>query len=136
MAMSEIKALEKLRDYQLYDKTEEYTAFVQLGSVLADEIQAEVDERFMELPLDADGVPIRLEDELEYVGRVFAIGPKVVFAKRGFADGHYEVEAYSSDVCRHVKPRTMFDVLAEVENGELSIDKAEAEIRELLGVDA
>ena len=38
--------------------------------------------------------------------------------------------------CRHVKPRTLENVLAEVENGELSIDGAAAEIRELLGVDA
>lgn len=36
---------------------------------------------------------------------------------------------------RHVvKPRKLYDVLAELENGELSIDDAESEIRELMEV--
>ena len=136
--MSEIKALEKLRDYQLYDKTEEYTAFVQLGSVLADEIQAEIDERFMELPCDCDGVPIHIGDKLlkstgapkESYGEVVGISDDSVWfnEKQGWS-------ANWSKLTRHVKPRTLFDILADVEDGMLAINTAEAEIRELLGVD-
>ena len=59
--MSEIKALEKLREMSVPDRK----GIEVFMKAVADEIQAEVDERFMELPLDADGVPIHLDDMLE-----------------------------------------------------------------------
>lgn len=40
----------------------------QVINALADEIEREIAERFMELPVDADGVPIRMGDELTEEG--------------------------------------------------------------------
>jgi len=81
-----------------------------------DEIEREVSERYMERPVDADGVPIQVGDEL-YNGEVIAFGGLaeggVVFVHRGFEDGNYILEAFASNVTHHVKPRTIEDVLAE-----------------------
>lgn len=38
-----------------------------------DELEAEIAERFMELPVDADGVVIRIGDEMEAVGSVHTV---------------------------------------------------------------
>ena len=106
---------------------------------IADEIEAEIAERYMELPLDADGVPIHVGDEMmqngKEIGTVIAVGyhgePKAwILPHKCFISISY----FASGIA-HVKPRTLFDVLAEVENGELSIKDAEAEIRKLLGVE-
>lgn len=105
---------------------------------IADEIEAEIAERYMELPVDADGVPIRVGDKLE----AHLLKDKPRFTAMGILyDGEQwyvkdgESWAMTVNIVRHVKPRTLEDVLAEVENGELSIKDAEAEIRELLGVE-
>ena len=132
--MSEIKALEKLRE----QAEREPLALTYILNDLADEIQAEIDERFMELPCDADGVPIHVGDELEggfivdYVSShwVLAVG-------RG---------AKHEDSCRHVKLRTLEDVLNDFgrkfaenyhyPNAEGLVDETADEIRELMGGDA
>jgi hypothetical protein len=120
--MSEIKALEKLRRLTIYDKGEKYTACLDAGSI-ADEIEAEIAERYIELPVDADGVPIRVGDKLEchangYDGAftVFAIGNDVVV---GNHDTEWIVRNPSkwfhiASFCMHVKPRTLEDVLREM----------------------
>ncbi len=139
--MSEIKALEELREWS------------RLGPMvcqdlldIADEIEREIAERFMELPVDADGVPIRVGDELET-----AHGGKVIVEYVGecevrvYRDGeHYRVSqdeyAYT---CRHVKPRTIEDILAlfltavgddDPHYYDEQIAEYADEIRELLGV--
>ena len=95
---------------------------------LLSEIQAEIDSRFMELPVDADGVPIHCGEELET-----AYGAKVIVEYVGeceirvYRDGeHYRI---SQDeyvyTCRHVKPRTVEDVLEEALNKAASIDRYE-----------
>lgn len=103
---------------------------------IADEIEREIAEHYMELPVDADGVPI-------HVGDVVAAQDEQPFEVRAFQLdelGWFAIERLGSqwhvNQLHHVKPRTLFDVLAEVENGELSIDDAAAEIRELIRVDA
>ena len=151
--MSEIKALDKLRGYVYMG----YIAMLDKDGTLlnleaaCDAIQAEVDSRFMELPVDADGVPIRVGDMIEYEGdedtyRLHARGVYV------YEDGHVAVMnerlgIWYQENCRHVKPRTLEDVLREfAENAvccnqfgslyanEDAIAKSAAEIRELLGV--
>ena len=143
--MSEIKALEKLRDKYFQpgyrgEKTLE---------MIADAIQAEVDERFMELPLDADSVPIRVGDKMKSEiqhGVVTSVNENAFFINHGTV-GCNPYKFY------HVKPRTLEDVLEDflahydswednsyganrgIERKEL-FEQTAAEIRELLGVDA
>lgn len=159
--MSEIKALEKLRD----ELTKRGESDEMMGLFLHDHevamqliasVYREVDERFMELPLDADGVPIRVGDMIEYEGdedtyRLHARGVYV------YDDGRVAVMnerlgIWYPENCRHVKPRTLEDVLREFahkgiriwsKNGikcgefdfyanEYEIAEYAAEIRELL----
>ena len=148
--MSNIKALDRLVE------------FVSEDALLAEMIEAverEISERFVELPIDADGVLIHVGDVVQGLGDAGPVqhvelwddGWVVVFE---FAPGQFT--RYSGDAVRHYKPRTVEDVLEDfVRNGvepisrenrevDLSdvafcIDKGEmrkyaAEIRELMGV--
>ena len=160
--MSEIKALEELREKLERDtsKTKLYPtapikhAFAEGVTVegyraLADAIKAEIAERFMELPVDADGVPILLDDVVEPDGDE----PFEVRALMLDASGWFVIERLGSNWAakqvHHVKPRTLEDALADMANniamqvdGRIHHWKASdfgdeaAEIRELLGVDA
>ena len=150
--MSEIKALENLRQCADYITEQadgrDYSRTRNIVNLFADKIQAEVDERFMELPMDADGVPIRVGDTVEWLVKngdyeVVAVG-ELVALKLG-EDGSFTIAA---DALRHVKPRTLEDVLCDFANDvakqghQIGLtahglsDKYAAEIRELLGVDA
>ncbi len=77
---------------------------------LVDAIEAEVAERYVELPLDADGVPVRIGDVIAYVDNtrpkevVALVPPSMVMVE----DGPRYV-----DMCRHYKPPTVEDVLFE-----------------------
>lgn len=141
-----LKSIEKLRYYAK-------TICCIDGDVIsrfADEIEAEIAERYMELPLDADGVPIRVGDEL-YNGEVIAFGGLaeggVVFVHRGFEDGNYILEAFASDVTHHVKPRTVEDVLVDMLETAVgysdahttvalgAVERYAAELRDMLGGD-
>ena len=141
--MSEIKALEKLREcanhesagffvnleqtfglhrYKCGDSTVKPNGGMILNSI-ADAIESEIAERFIELPVDADGVSIRVGDKLEchangYDGAftVFAIGNDTVV-------GNHDIEwirdnpskwFHVASFCYHVKPRTLEDVLKEL----------------------
>ena len=91
---------------------------------LADAIEAEIAERYIELPVDADGVPIRIGDKLypKYGDPFTCFGYRYVM-QVGYVDPHWEVffkhgktgtTAYlSAHSCRHANPRTIEDVLAE-----------------------
>lgn len=111
--MSEIKALEELRKYTLCDKDEIYTVYFEADE-LADEIQAEIDERFMELPIDADGVPWTLETE----SFVDDTGAKVVFSglEVDYA-GRWKIRSncvlHDPSSCRHIKPDPLKELLRE-----------------------
>jgi len=115
---------------------------------LADAIEAEIAERFMELPVDVDGVPIHVGDWLRHCDltvQCAAVSPERVYYWDEAVNGHWVLGVK----CRHVKPRTLEDVLDEFTSaydqigGEddehwkyLEISKRYAdEIRELLGVD-
>lgn len=116
---------------------------------LADEIEAEIEERYMELPVDADGVPIKVGDEVRIYptkpadalntgGLVTSITSTGIYLDRGCIP-------YQADIFRHVKLRTVEDVLAEFasrqhgitteENAELIARYAD-ELREIMGGDA
>ena len=105
--MSKLESIETLR-------ASEFVGQHMSVSELADAIQAEIDERFMELPVDADGVPIHVGDILEVYNGLDtkAAGGKVQtlsdcwvsFGGRSF---------FGVKSCHHVKPRTVEDVLRE-----------------------
>lgn len=109
---------------------------------LVDKVEAEIEERYMELPVDADGVPIRVGDKLEYrelTFDAFSVAEDVVFRECGFESGRYTVDVYDHSDVRHHNPRTLEDVLAdfaaEVENDRNTIETARKyadEIRELM----
>lgn len=80
---------------------------------IADEIEQEIVERYIELPVDADGVPIRLGD-------VVAAQDEQPFEVRAFqydALGWFAIERLGSqwnvNQLHHVNPRTIEDVLGE-----------------------
>lgn len=142
-----------------------------------DEIEREIAERYMELPLDADGVPIRPGDRLEYdygdtsgtrtVVAIIYDGSRRADIDGGAWDFQFDDDEYGEDTrvvnsmrdfysCnRHVKPRTVDDVLREFGRAYHSlmvesmsdvahdmpapseiIAEYAAEIRELMEVDA
>lgn len=144
-----MESIEKLREYtqdmRKRSVTPGHNPCADAVDGYLDEIEREIAERFMELPVDADGVPIRVGDEL-YSGEVIAFGGLaeggVVFVHRGFEDGNYILEAFASNVTHHVKPRTVEDVLREfaykvcdLNIADCDVERYADELRELLGVD-
>ena len=140
--MSEIKALEELREWS------------RLGPMvcqdlldIADEIEREVAERYMELPLDADGVPIRIGDT---VCEVDVRMPIKVMSLTFYEDCvDVNVCGMNPNLLRHVKPRTLESILCDAfanvscmgdgivrtfKPDEPYLAEIAAEIRELLGV--
>ena len=174
--MSEIKALDKLREWSRWldctyatDDGESYIVYSHqpydgtksCGEYMreqCDEIEREIQERYMELPVDSYDVPIHVHDILEchangYHGTfsVFAAGKNVVV-------GNHDIEwvrdnpsqwFHVASACTHVKPRTLKDVLEEyydergwdeADNHALEAESITTryadEIRELLSGDA
>ena len=86
---------------------------------IADEIEREISERYMLLPVDVDGVPIRVGDLIEYDddGETYRLHARGVYV---YHSGRFEGEKcvmnerlgiWDPSKCRHVKPRTVEDVL-------------------------
>lgn len=73
-------------------------------------IEAEIAERYMELPVDADGVPIHVGDSIEYPN-----GERDVVRFITVNDNMptFNESGWIASKCRHVKPRTIEDVLYE-----------------------
>lgn len=128
---------------------------INVCNAIADEIEREIAEKYMELPVDADGVPIHEGDVIQFVN------------EQGGTGAHVEVDAvskyyayygegkhfYKASMCRHVKPDPLKELLSELANdvceasctcqttwsdsGLDGIEERYAErIRELLGGDA
>lgn len=114
--MSEIKALKELR--KLKGEVVDYRWGVDFNRAV-DALEAEIAERFMELPVDADGVPIcvgedvvRTNDRLQpEVVRVIGVSGGSVFFKH---EGR--VKQNVAHNLHHVKPRTLESVLADLAN--------------------
>ena len=133
--MSEIKALEKLRDKIRLDVNNPWSDLK--GDLLAmvDAIEAEIAERFMELPVDSDGVSIHVGDELSVVDSDFedgiaeavGISPDSVF----FFDGEDWVAHWASCVSHADKPADGTDEAQRVAELEAELADAKAEIRRL-----
>ena len=143
--MSEIKTLEELRHHAHVLKGGS-TDFNELFEI-ADRIKAEIAERFMELPVDADGVPIRIGDTVHEVDvRV----PIEVMSLTFYEDCvDVNVCGMNPNLLRHVKPRTLESILCDAfadvscmgdgivrtfKPDEPYVAELAAEIRELLGV--
>lgn len=109
-----IEPIEKLREYaeQCCPEYEDHDSRMM---EIADAIEAEIAERYMPLPVDADGVPIRVGDVMCSAG-IREKGHKVIVSAHGFVE-------YGSDngligpLCQedwvHSKPRTVEDVLGD-----------------------
>ena len=116
--MSEIRALEKLRE----QAEREPLALTYILNDLADEIQAEIDERFTLLPVDADGVPWTLETE----SFVDDTGAKVMFSGLQVdCKGRWKILSncvwYDPSLCRHVKPDPLKELLNDRINDVLRV---------------
>lgn len=129
-------------------------------NMACDEIEQEIAERYIELPVDADGVPIHEGDVIQFVNEQGGTGAKVEvcaiskhYAYYGEDYAYYGEgkHFYKASMCRHVKPRTLEDVLKELANevweasctcqttwSDSGLDGIEEryadEIREVLGV--
>lgn len=147
-----IESVDKLRDYA--SRNQRVSGWMTALNRIADEIEAEIAERYMALPVDADDVPIRPGDKLIAYNERFdveGIGDGIVIFR---AENDELGELFNPAATIHVKPRTLEDVLREFagdyrramnafEEGdeygpsitELTARCAE-EIRELLGGDA
>ena len=120
---------------------------------IADEIEREIAERYMQLPCDADGVPIRCGDKIhrttsavDNVVKVIGVSEREFF----FNGPNFMEPGIKKNVCnavRHV-PRTIEDVLRDVWKEALDYSKSDMwrnpdevfaeradEIRELMDVD-
>ena len=107
--MGELASVEKLREWLHADAYEHPEMMA-----IVDEIEREVSERFMELPVDADGAPIHVGDTLlkstgapkASYGEVVGVSDDSIFfnARQGW-------ESNWAKLTRHVKSRTVEDVL-------------------------
>lgn len=101
--------LESIKEYKSRYMTPENYPWV---SDMVREIEREVSERFVELPVDADGVPIRDGDKVKIPNTAFD-DPYDVFAVAH--DYWVDMDGFTHKPMQtvHVKPRTVEDVLAE-----------------------
>ena len=112
-----LESLDKLRKYKLLDEGKTLSAYIPTDKII-DEIQAELESRFMELPLDADGVPIHVGDWMCSAG-IREKGHKVMVSAI-FDDGFVEYGSENGFIGPlhqedwvHVNPRTVEDVLLD-----------------------
>lgn len=136
-----IESIEKLRGYMLCEPLDVCTRYFDSGEI-ADEIEREIAERYMLLPVDADGVPIHVGDKLTNINKpsdeyiVAGVNGEKLFIYGGRA-------LICASQCRRVKPRTIEDVLRDLVDGIGSVEfdaltaigEAADELRELMEVD-
>lgn len=115
--MSNIRALDKLRELCADVKSMDF-ASVGCDAVLeiADEIEQEITERYMELPVDADGVPIHVGDCLQLGDTRGEVVALTYCPANGKLPWEWQCDTgdwYNTAFAYHVKPRTVEDVLHE-----------------------
>lgn len=131
--MSNIKALDKLRKYAEVH-WEPWDASRERLNESLDKIEQEIAERYIELPVDVDGVPIHIGDTLEGA-------PGSKWDGERFEVGGIELTAYGWEVCdvetcdsiaagqtRHVNPRTIEDAIADALRDYAITDMSREEI--------
>lgn len=114
-----------------------------LADMIAD-IEAEIAERYMLLPLDADGVPIHLGDAVaerpyrpnlgEKCGEVVCL----LLNSDGWSVSDRDPfgQWWHPATLIHANPRTLTDVLCDLFERRMTVTDAEHELCELLGGDA
>ena len=138
-----------------------YSCGINYHGSIADEIEAEIAERYMLLPVDADGVPIRVGDAVAERPYRPNLGEKhgevacLLFNSDGWSVSDRDPfgQWWHPATLMHVNPRTIEDVLADFArdvnvshsdfisaDGEkayllAAINETADEIRELLGGD-
>ena len=139
-----MESIEKLREALkgciteagVVDKFDTYWITASACDKYIDEIEAEIAERYIELPVDFDGVPIRIGDAITLPNgqrdraRYFCIN----------ANGaRLNERGWVPSACRHVKPRTIEDVLRELRDEsrqdlrDFDLSAYAAELREMIG---
>ena len=105
-----MESIEKLREY-----ISRWAPMTQTEMTkYADEIEREVSERYMLLPVDADGVPIHMDDMLksENASKPFIVESMTFADSWTVWDRENGATRWPSE-CHHVKPRTIEDVLRD-----------------------
>lgn len=119
-----MKELDELREWVTYkstlsNHTEQYTL------ARLDAIEQAIADRYMELPLDADGVPIHVGDDL-------GVGMALYVSDDGVCIGGNSCGFWEATSLRHAKPVTVEDVLLDAGVSVAAVSDVAAEIRELL----
>ena len=121
--MSEIESLGRMRCELQICKNAHRRPTIAFMEDCADEIEAEIAERFVELPVDADGVPIHVGDKLRGVYETF----EVCAVNERYAYWEYGRHWDKASECRHVEPRTLEDVLEEFADAAADVDGRDRE---------
>lgn len=125
------KSTGKMRDWILSLYTPNTGEMKVQGLDILDEIEREIAERYVELPVDADGVPWHIGDMVEGHGKVHSLDLNC----HGWS--FFGVEnAIDPAIHRHAKPRTIVDVLRDAGVSVAAVSDVAAEILELMEVDA
>lgn len=110
-----LKSVKKLRTLaRNMSKQEIFDPKCSLICHYADEIEQEVSERYMPLPVDADGVPIRVGDKLDGYGKTITV-TSMRYERFGWilisgeGGGFHDCSAFT-----HYHKPTVEDVLAEM----------------------
>ncbi len=115
-----MESIERLRSYAEIH-WEPWDASRERLNESLDDIEQEIAERYIELPVDAEGVPIRVGDKMEREGQQFivcAVAPAVIYSRTAgqkLGEG-FNTVGYRPEDCRHPKPRTIEDVLTDFAN--------------------
>ena len=125
-----MESIEKLRDELRICETTGSRPTIAFVAQCADEIEAEIESRYMLLPVDADGVPIHVGDELRGYGLpdggaiVKALNGTMVIVGRLEGGKNYAKSGllWSASETRHYKPRTIEDVLKAFFHDALDAD--------------
>lgn len=142
-----MKTIDKLREAATYNPAFSDNATRIVCNYLS-EIEAEIADNYTRLPVDADGVPIHVGDELFNKNKPTDVYKVTAIADNGYIRIYHDTAHIHSSQCRHVKPRTLEDVLvdmleaavgysdAHTDVSLVAVEKYADEIRELLGGDA
>ena len=125
-----LESIEKLRGFK-YDYDSMSTSLEDAIDDVADEIEAEIDARFMELPVDAEGVPIRVGDvmvDYKTPRNVVAVAPDSFFMSGYEIDSFYR-PGLARNHRHYVKPRTVEDVTNDIANEIIGILSSDDGIR-------
>ena len=104
-----LESIDKLREFVDDQFVISGQAYLQ-GMAIANSIEAEIAESYMLLPVDADGVPIKPGDEIEYGN---GTRDKVRFIVINEGEPTFNERGWCPNHCRHVKPDRVKELLEE-----------------------